>query len=452
MRLALVLAAAALALASCGSSEQRALAPAGATAPRSVAPSRISIGATSQFDLAHRGTIAVRVRVPHGRRPAIRVSLVPAGRRAVLAAAPVAARPTTVRRLRVPVRAAAARAAGGCRSVRITVTVAERGGAVLARRSTTLAADAPACGRFFNPKSIWNAPIAPDAAPDRDSAAMVADLRAQVQSGFDRHFPPTINTVTYSSPVYTVTAGQARVPVALVGSRRQWGGKLARQLGAGVPIPPGARAAWGGDHHMVVWQPATDTMWELWGAEPADGRWEVDWGGVMRHVSRSPGYFSDSSGIQPGATATSLPLAGGLITQADVARGRIDHALAMAIPRSRSGVWSLPAQRTDGNVKSPTAIPAGARFRLDPRLDVDALGLPPFTAMMAKAAQRYGIYVRDTSPTVTFYAQDPVTMGANPWPGAIKPSSAEVLRRFPWERLEVMPLDLRTYSNQRVSR
>jgi hypothetical protein len=252
--------------------------------------------------------------------------------------------------------------------------------------------------------------------------------------------------------VYTATARQRRVPVYLVGSRTSYGGALAKQLAAGVPIPDGARGAWGGDHHMVVWQPSTDTMWELWGAGQAHGRWEAWWGGRMDHVSRSPGYFSDPSGIQPGATATSLPLVGGLITRADVARGSIDHALAMAIPSSRYAVWAHPAQRSDGGTRSDTAIPAGARFRLDPAVDVDSLGLPPFTAMLAKAAQRYGIYVRDTSPTVTLYAEDPASIGANPWPHAIQPSTTEVLRRFPWEHLQVMPMQLWSYSNQRIKR
>ena len=174
-------------------------------------------------------------------------------------------------------------------------------------------------------------------------------------------------------------------------------------------------------------------------------------GGAMNQMSRTPGFFYDPSGIQPGATATSLPLAGGMITQADLARGEINHALAMAIPRSRYAVWALPARRSDGNVRSPTAIPQGARFLLDPSLDVTSLGLPGFTAMLARAAQRYGIYVRDGSPVVTLYAQDPSNLRANPWPEAFRRSSSELLRAFPWDKLQVLPMDLRGYSGRRVA-
>ncbi|MGZ4287820.1 MAG: hypothetical protein ACXVW5_26920 [Solirubrobacteraceae bacterium] len=285
---------------------------------------------------------------------------------------------------------------------------------------------------------------------DRLSATLVDDLQRQVEDGFAKHFPPTINTTSYSAPVYTVPANQRRVPVALVGERTAWGGKLQRTLAAGVPIPPGARPAAGGDRHLVVWQPARDVMWEMWEADDTNGRWEAQWGGRMNHVSRSPGYFYDPSGIEPGATATSLPLVGGMITQADLARHEITHALAMAIPSSRYAVWAKPAQRSDGGTRSDTAIPQGARFRLDPHLDVDAMHLPPFTAMMARAAQRYGIFVRDTSPTVTLYAQDPVNMPSDPWPEAIRPSPPEVLRTFPWQHLQVVRMDLWSYSNQHV--
>ncbi len=70
--------------------------------------------------------------------------------------------------------------------------------------------------------------------------------------------------------------------------------------------------------------------------------------------------------------------------------------------------------------------------------------------MLARAAQRYGIYVRDTSPVVTLYAQDPSNLGRNPWPAAMKPSAAAVLQAFPWDRLQVMPMRLFSYSGKPV--
>jgi hypothetical protein len=62
--------------------------------------------------------------------------------------------------------------------------------------------------------------------------------------------------------------------------------------------------------------------------------------------------------------------------------------------------------------------------------------------MIAEAAQRYGIYVRDTARNVTFYAQDPIPTGANPYAGPTgyfenrRPS--ELLLLFPWSELQVL--------------
>ena len=113
--------------------------------------------------------------------------------------------------------------------------------------------------------------------------------------------------------------------------------------------------------------------------------------------SRATTRRMPGSGAQPwwGATATGLPLLGGLMTIDELQRGSIDHALAMAIPHARAGVWSWPATHSDGDSSGPNSLPEGARLRLDPTLNLKKLNLPPMTRMMAEAAQRYGIVIRD---------------------------------------------------------
>jgi hypothetical protein len=425
-------------------------AAADAAPPRAANPS-LSLGPTSQYDLSKRVPLTVRVRLP--RRGDFAVAARVVERRAVRRLSPAfAVRGPGVRLVTLRIEPGISRHLGACRRRRVEVVMHRRHAGVVARTGRALASDPPRCGRFFGPATFWNRRLAPSTPIDRLSRTLVDDLRRQVEDGFAKRFPPTINTTSYSTPVYTVAADQRRVPVTLVGGRTSWGGALARTLAAGVPIPARARPAAGSDHHLVIWQPARDVMWELWATEQANGRWEAQWGGRMTHVSRSPGYFYDPSGTEPGATATSLPLAGGLITLADLRRGRIDHALAMAIPYSRYGVWSLPAQRTDGYIHSVDAIPEGARFRLDPKLDIASLHLPRFTAMLARAAQRYGILLRDRSAVVAFYAQDPTPTGTNPWPAALTPSKVDVMRAFPWDHLQVMRTDLRTYGRKKVAR
>ena len=109
--------------------------------------------------------------------------------------------------------------------------------------------------------------------------------------------------------------------------------------------------------------------------------------------------------------------------------GHIDHALAIGIPRVSAGVVVPPATRTDGKALVG-GLPMGTRLRLDPTLDVAALHLPPVAAMIAVAAQRYGMVVRDTSGSVSFYAEETVgRKSAWPWLlGGLSPSQLLIER------------------------
>lgn len=297
-------------------------------------------------------------------------------------------------------------------------------------------ADAPAPPRFFAPGSFWNRALDGSAPLDARSGAYVGELIRQVKA-----HDPWINTTRFSTPVYTVPAAQPTVRVAL-----DTGNAPLQKAWEAVPIPPEARAAAGTDGHLVVHQPSTDTMWEFWKAGLNAAGWHARWGGRITQVSRSPGYFR-AADASWGATATSLPLAGGLMTLEELRRGRIGHALAFAIPSTRARDFSWPAQRTDGNVYGDRAIPEGARFRLDPSLDLDALDLPPMIRMMAEAVQRYGMVLRDKAGVVVFYGEDPSPTAGDPWRGAAGHFGGQypnrLLERFPWSRLQALKTRMR---------
>ena len=198
---------------------------------------------------------------------------------------------------------------------------------------------------------------------------------------------------------------------------------------------------------MVIRQPATDTMWEFWRMEMRPDGWHAGAAGAMHNVSSNPGYYTPDawSGAQSwwGATATGLPLLGGLMTIDELQRGSIDHALAMAIPHARAGVWSWPATHSDGDSSDPNSLPEGARLRLDPTLNLKKLNLPPMTRMMAEAAQRYGIVIRDRAGVVAFYGEDPSRLATNPYPAIFgKKYPDQLLASFPWRSLQVLRLDL----------
>jgi hypothetical protein len=243
--------------------------------------------------------------------------------------------------------------------------------------------------------------------------------------------------------VYTVPAGQPAVRVVL---DSQYAEPDLRAAWQEVPIPDGAVQAVGTDGHMIVHQPSTDTMWEFWRAEKRADGWHAAWGGRMPNVSTNPGFYTNPSNW--GSTATSLPMLGGLIRLDELEAGRIDHALALAIPEIRKDVYSWPAQRSDGSLDAPNAIPEGTRFRLDPSLDLDTIQMAPVVRLIAEAAQDYGIVLRDGAGSVTFYGEDPTPTGTNPYAGPTGwfqgKSPATLMQQFPWARLQALQTKLRT--------
>jgi hypothetical protein len=298
----------------------------------------------------------------------------------------------------------------------------------------------------FSPTSFWNKPLGDSAPLDPNSPLLVLELMRQVGL-----YTPWVNATTYSTPVYTVPADEPKQAVYLDTPSSMYtnaaDAAIVRDQIAEVPIPAGAHSASGVNHHIVIWQPSTDTIWELWNAhhvpdEPCPWHhddingWHAAWGARIENASQSDGAVAAPAG----ATASGLPLLGGLIRLDEWKSGHIDHALAFAIPDIKRGAIVPPATRTDGRYDGPNGIPMGTRFRLDPTLDIDALHLDPPVAMIAKAAQKYGMVVRDHADgSLVFYGEDPAPTGANPYPGILGSRPDRLLKQFPWSRLQALP-------------
>jgi hypothetical protein len=302
--------------------------------------------------------------------------------------------------------------------------------------------------RFFAPTSFWNQPLAAAAPLDPSSAelmqALNATISAEEQAGVGG---PWIDTSSYSVPIYTVPADEPTVRVELVDHSAE---PTLQSAWNAVPLPANAQPARGSDAHLVVWQPSTDRLWEFWRLVHEPGGWQASWGGAMRHASLQSGAYGRGSwpGAKPwwGGSASSLSIAGGLITLEDLQAGTINHALAMSVPETRAGIYASPARRSDGKSPNPLALPEGAHLRLNPNLNLAALHLPHLALMIAEAAQRYGIFIRDRASIVAFYAQDPTPTGTNPFtgPGGYFENElpSRLLASFPWKALQLLKMEL----------
>lgn len=312
-----------------------------------------------------------------------------------------------------------------------------------------VAASIPAAGArlptdaIFAPDSFWYAPIPRKVELHPESAAFVQEFLRQKKAYYGN---VNLNTSQYASPVYVVGPDVKGVDVTEwdCQNKRFQDKHLAAQWKS-VPIPAYAEPADGTDAEMTVYQPSTDTVWEFWRARKDDGRWQACWGGRLDKASRSDGVFPQHYGT----TATSLPFIGGQITAEELQRGEIRHAMGIAlVDAEHFSIKSWPAHRSDGfNPKrAANRIPEGLRLRLDPKVDVDSLGLHPVAATIARAAQKYGFVVWDKAGAISLRLQNPKSStargAADPYPALFKGTSkGKIMDGFPWDRLQFLPQD-----------
>ncbi len=330
------------------------------------------------------------------------------------------------------------------------------GGAPGSPGSSSDSAEPSAPFRFFSSTSFWNESLPEDVPLDPKSAAIVGAFAKKIKEDEEVKKGPAINTTAWSIPIYAVPVEQPTVRVTLDASSRMPGEPALQAAWDAVPLPANAKPSVGTDKHLLVWQPSTDKLWEFWRLEHTAEGWHASWGGAIQNVSSNPGSYDSEAwpgaNADWGASASSLSVAGGLITLEDLEKGQINHALAISVPGTRVGVYTSPAHRTDGSSSEPLSLPEGAHLRLDPSLDLDTLHLPRLTLLVAEAAQRYGIVVRDTGPSnVAFFAQDPTPTGTNPYAGPHgyfegKTTTQQLLASFPWSHLQLLKMELHSNS------
>jgi hypothetical protein len=359
--------------------------------------------------------------------------------------------------------------------------------------SVALALNQP--GAPFAASSFWNTPLPDDAPVNANTPDYISDINAalclhpeQTSSSNSCLVPNygTVNISQYSAPLYIVPANQPLVAVAGACANPKPGTDYTSPpdfaedvLAGGIPIPADAHGAAGTDEEIQIYQPSTDTEWEMWQFQKgSSGEWQACYGGVITNVSQSDGIFPNNFG----ATATSLPLLGGVVRIDELQAGQIDHVMGLQLannliksvipantPGATNGI-SWPASRTDGTNTSDTAIPEGLRLRLPPActtppapaispcITLSDYDLTPLAKTIAIAAQKYGFVVYDTDPNgVNIRLGDPTayTTAGLPNPYTTGPGvggvgnkglldgvlQSHIMQNFPWDQLEALPFN-----------
>lgn len=281
----------------------------------------------------------------------------------------------------------------------------------------------------FEKQSVWRTPLLSRPQLDRNNTARVG---AWLRKNFAKR--PALAVHRFGVSVVVTGPGDPKF---------KWGSTLktttgwASNLGmfGRVPIPAGARPDLDSDGHLAVYDPSGEREWDFWQAH-YDRRTKTWWTGGGAAVSTAIG-----SGIAPrtvvGATASNFPLLGGLVRPEELLAGSIDHALVFAQPVTAAS-YVCPATRSAGSSHDPLDLPSGAHLQLDPSLEVEGLRIPRWQKAIARAMQRFGMYLRDTSGAVTIYAENPNNRRVDPYRRLGFGRLVNFSDRFPWERMRVL--------------
>ena len=255
-----------------------------------------------------------------------------------------------------------------------------------------------------------------------------------VSRGFDIASPAD---AAYGVPIYMAYASDPRIHM---GDNTGWWGGL-----TGVPMPAGASASPGSDHHLAVWDVPGKKVYEFWNTQHIGASWSAGLGAVFE--STGLGYQTTVSAGSARAYGGSL--IGGIIMRQEMAAGSIPHALAWAYPYTRGKFYamglgadgvnqniachcdntSLPNRNSSGN------IPEGARIRLKPSVVVTNICNGNVACeVIGKALQTYGGYLVDTAGSNTFYCEN---RPPSDWSGLLAATDA---RNFQAAHFELLSL------------
>lgn len=260
---------------------------------------------------------------------------------------------------------------------------------------------APAPPTLYSSSSPWNTAIPAGAAADPNSPAMVAQLAADLKGG---DWP--IAAREWTQAIYYSDASTPRTDVLMTAPAYS-----GRRL-SGVPIPANAQPSPDSDATVVVIDKQTNCEYDIGGntVRNADGTWTARFANTI---------YSNGDGRYPYAEApraSGFGNAAGVITPEEMAAGQIDHALAFVMQNTKVGGPVWPATASDGWSSKAGAVPEGARVQLDPTLNLDSLGLNAWQKVVARALQRYGMYLVDTGGVLGLQAQSTVSTGKTyPW-------------------------------------
>ena len=240
-------------------------------------------------------------------------------------------------------------------------------------RPTVPGTDCP----MFPASSHWHAPVTklpvvPNSSSIVSTVGASAGLKADFGSGQWDGGPIGI-------PYVVVPGSQPKVRVTFDYDDESDPGPY--PIPANPPIEGGPQAD--GDRHVIIVDKGACRLYELYDAHPTStSAWTAGSGATwdLRSNALRPASWTS-------ADAAGLPILPGLVRYDEVAAGRIDHAIRMTVPVSRT-TYLWPARHQAGSTSSPNAPAMGQRFRL--KASVKESDFPASVRPIITALKTYG--------------------------------------------------------------
>ncbi|MBF0457465.1 MAG: hypothetical protein HQK99_06180 [Nitrospirae bacterium] len=267
----------------------------------------------------------------------------------------------------------------------------------------------PGNWRPFSDDSPWNKPIPADAKTHTDSAVIMKTIVSEAKN--------IRLTKIYAYPIWVVNS--KKVPLTKVRSTRIYDTWDKKRTGISDVAIPVTREMWGeptDDGHICIVDPAAGLSWEMsvyhWRKDDETPRcntfniWNLKGKGVGNHKESERWYLI-------GGRGSGFPLIAGVIRPEELRQGEIRHAMIFTFPKNRKpdrgdAIFISPAARSDGAVKGVEYPIEGMRFQLNPALtdkDFDSWGLNREGKILARALQKYGMFLGDNGGAMALQAQ-----------------------------------------------
>ncbi len=228
----------------------------------------------------------------------------------------------------------------------------------------------------FPPDNPWNRDISGDPVDPR-SNSYIGSINRSDNKFLHADFG---SDPTYGIPYVVVPRSQQEVPITFV--------EYGDESDPGpYPIPPDAPIELGDDHHVLVIDSGSCTLYELYHAEYVGPGWNAGSGAIFDLTSnklRPEGWTSSD--------AAGLPIFPGLVRYDEVQAGEIHHALRFTVERTQRG-YIHPATHYASDSSDPNLPPMGLRLRLKASYDISR-----YTGMakvVLTALKKYGMIVAD---------------------------------------------------------